>query len=299
MYRMTGFSLLVNDSITPAAAAISIRPTQNDITPIMVMHKEIASLDESRAAFVISGRVPVNVAKIIPIRIIKAHKKLSIAYLHSQIFYITYEFLIKKMPTGTGVMNVGVFTYIIIMKTEGSNKMRFLMSFLLYLSDVMIPLVIFCIVSYGLLQRVDVYSTFIKGARSGFFTVIKIMPTLVGLMTAVGILRASGFLDFLAGFIGKFTKYIGFPAELVPLTIIKMFSSSAATGLLLDIFKEFGTDSNIGKIASISMSCTETIFYTMSVYFLAAKVTKTRYTMSGALISTLAGLVVSVILGTG
>ena len=175
--------------------------------------------------------------------------------------------------------------------------MRFFMSFLLYLSEIIIPLIIFIIVSYGILQKVNVYSTFIKGARSGFFTVIKIMPTLIGLMTAVGVLRASGFLDFLANIIGKFTKYVEFPGELVPLTIVKMFSSSAATGLLLDIFKEYGTDSRIGLIASISMSCTETIFYTMSVYFLAAKVTKTRYTLSGALVSTLAGLVVSVMLG--
>ena len=175
--------------------------------------------------------------------------------------------------------------------------MRFFMSFLLYLSEIIIPLIIFIIVSYGILQKVNVYSTFIKGARSGFFTVIKIMPTLIGLMTAVGVLRASGFLDFLANIIVRFTKYVEFPGELVPLTIVKMFSSSAATGLLLDIFKEYGTDSRIGLIASISMSCTETIFYTMSVYFLAAKVTKTRYTLSGALVSTLAGLVVSVMLG--
>lgn len=163
----------------------------------------------------------------------------------------------------------------------------------------MIPLVIFLIVSYGLIQKVNVYSTFIKGAKSGFFTVIKIMPTLVGLMVAVGILRASGFLDFLADIIGRFTKYIGFPGELVPLTIVKMFSSSAATGLLLDIYKEYGTDSRLGLIASISMSCTETIFYTMSVYFMAAKVTKTRYTLAGALLATVAGLAASVVLGTG
>ena len=163
----------------------------------------------------------------------------------------------------------------------------------------MIPFVIFLIVSYGLLQKVNVYSTFIKGAKSGFFTVIKIMPTLVGLMVAVGILRASGFLDFLADIIGRFTKHIGFPGELVPLTIVKMFSSSAATGLLLDIYKEYGTDSRLGLIASISMSCTETIFYTMSVYFMAAKVTKTRYTLAGALLATVAGLAASVVLGTG
>ena len=128
-------------------------------------------------------------------------------------------------------------------------------------------------------------------------TVVKIMPTMVGLMVAVGVLRASGFLEFLAQMIGKVTQYIGFPGELVPLTIVKMFSSSAATGLLLDVYKEYGTDSYLGLVASISMSCTETIFYTMSVYFMTAKVTKTRYTLPGALLATLAGLVASVVLG--
>ena len=170
------------------------------------------------------------------------------------------------------------------------------MKLLLFMTDFIVPLVIFGIISYGILMEVNVYDTFIKGAKSGFFTVIKIMPTLVGLMVAVGILRASGFLDFISEIIGKFTGSIGFPGELVPLTVVKMFSSSAATGLLLDLFKESGTASYIGLIGSISMSCTETIFYTMSVYFMTAKVTKTRYTLTGALLSTLAGLVASVVL---
>ncbi len=170
------------------------------------------------------------------------------------------------------------------------------MKFFLYITDLIVPLVIFVIVSYGIMMRVNAYDTFIKGAKSGFFTVIKIMPTLVGLMVAVGILRASGFLDFLSELIGNFTAYIGFPGELVPLTVVKMFSSSAATGLLLDAFKEYGTDSYIGLVASISMSCTETIFYTMSVYFMTAKVTKTRYTLTGAMAATFAGLAASVVL---
>lgn len=170
------------------------------------------------------------------------------------------------------------------------------MDFLLFMSDFIVPLVIFGVVSYGILMGINVYDTFIKGAKSGFFTVIKIMPTLVGLMVAVGILRASGFLDFLSAGLGRVTEYIGFPGDLVPLTVVKMFSSSAATGLLLDLFKEYGTDSYIGLIASISMSCTETIFYTMSVYFMTAKVTKTRYTLTGALLATFAGLAASVIL---
>ena len=170
------------------------------------------------------------------------------------------------------------------------------MQFFLYITDFIVPFIILAIVTYGILMRTNVYDNFIKGAKSGFFTVIKIMPTLIGLMVAVGILRASGFLDFLSSIIGHFTAYIGFPGELVPLTIVKMFSSSAATGLLLDIFKEYGTDSRLGLIASISMACTETIFYTMSVYFMTAKITKTRYTLTGALLATLAGLAASVLI---
>lgn len=170
------------------------------------------------------------------------------------------------------------------------------MKLFLYISDFIVPFLILAIVAYGVLKGTNVYDNFIKGARSGFSTVIKIMPTLIGLMVGVGILRASGFLDFISRIIGMFTEQLGFPGELVPLTIVKMFSSSAATGLLLDIFKEFGTDSRLGLIASISMSCTETIFYTMSIYFMTAKVTKTRYTLAGALISTFAGLAASVVL---
>jgi len=168
------------------------------------------------------------------------------------------------------------------------------MSFLLYISDLIVPAVILGIVTYGLSKRINVYDTFIKGAKKGFFTVIKIMPTLIGLMAAVGILRASGFLNFLAEIMGKFTIYIGFPSQLVPLTIVRMFSSSAATGLLLDLFKEYGTDSRIGLIASVMMCCTETIFYTMSVYFMTAGIKKTRYTLTGALLATMAGVAASV-----
>lgn len=170
------------------------------------------------------------------------------------------------------------------------------MKILLYIADLIVPMVIFLVVGYGIMMRVNVYDSFVKGAKDGFSTVIKIMPTLIGLMVAVGILRASGFLDCLSELISGAMKYVGFPSELVPLTVVKMFSSSAATGLLLDAYKEYGTDSYIGLVASISMSCTETIFYTMSVYFMTAKVTKTRYTLTGALLATFAGLVASAVL---
>lgn len=170
------------------------------------------------------------------------------------------------------------------------------MDFLVATSTYIIPLIIFFIVGYGVLNKTDVYDVFVEGAKDGMKTVWNIAPTLIGLMVAVGVLRTSGFLDFLSELIAPLSEGIGFPSELVPLTLVKMFSSSAATGLLLDVFKEFGTDSYVGLIASILLSCTETIFYTMSIYFLTAKITKTRWTLQGALLATLAGVITSVII---
>lgn len=168
------------------------------------------------------------------------------------------------------------------------------MKILVFLSDVTIPILIFCIVAYGILNKQQVYEEFIDGAKDGFHTVIGIMPTLIGLMVAVGVLRASGLLEFVAEIFAHVTTRIGFPAELLPLTVVKMFSSSAATGLLLDIYKQYGADSLLGRMGSIMMGSTETIFYTMSVYFMSVKIKKSRYTLAGALLATLAGTAASV-----
>ena len=170
------------------------------------------------------------------------------------------------------------------------------MQILSNLSDILIPALIFYIVGCGVIAKVKVYEEFVAGAKSGLKTVAQIMPTLIGLMVAVGVLRASGFMTFLGGLVGKLTERIGLPAEVVPLVFVKMFSSSAATGLVLDIFKTHGTDSYIGILTSILMSCTETIFYTMSVYFLTAKVSKTGWTLPGALFSMLVSLIMSMIM---
>ena len=172
------------------------------------------------------------------------------------------------------------------------------MQFMLYISRYMIPFLILYIVGYGILMKVPVYDSFVTGARDGMKTVAGIVPTLIGLMTATGVLRASGFLEFisqmLAGAVGGMSSV--FPPELIPLTVLRMFSSSAATGLLLDLYKEYGTDSRIGMTASLMMCCTETIFYTMSVYFMTAGIRKTRHTLAGALLATAAGIAASVVL---
>ena len=170
------------------------------------------------------------------------------------------------------------------------------MNFLYYISDCMIPFVILYLVGYGMCKKVNIFDEFIEGAKDGFLTVYKIMPTLIGLMVGVGILRESGFMEWFAGLLSTVVAFLHFPAELFSLFIVKMFSSSAATGLLLDVYKTYGTDSYLGTLASVLMSCSETIFYTMSVYFMTAKVTKSRYTLAGALVATFAGAAASIFL---
>ena len=112
-------------------------------------------------------------------------------------------------------------------------------------------------------------------------------------MVAVGMLRASGALDILSNLIAPLTEPLGYPTAAVPLTIMRLVSSSASTGLLLDIFETYGPDSFIGRFVSVMMSCTETIIYTMSIYCMHVKITKTKHTLTGALIANLAGIILS------
>ncbi len=167
---------------------------------------------------------------------------------------------------------------------------------IVWLSKIMIPLVVGYIIAFGLIARRPVFEDFLIGAKEGMKTVVGILPTLIGLMTAVGVLRASGFLMALGQWLSVPAGWIHFPEELVPLTLVRMISNSAAIGLVLDIFKEYGPDSALGMAASVLMSSTETVFYCISVYFGSVNVIKTRYTIPGALLATAAGIAASIFL---
>lgn len=162
-----------------------------------------------------------------------------------------------------------------------------------FISDMMIPLLFVYIIFYGYSKRVNIYDSFVEGAKDGFKVVLDILPTLIGLMVAVGVLNASGTLELITQLIEPIADLVGYPAEVVPLTFMRLVSSSASTGLLLDLFKTYGPDSFTGRFVSVMMSCTETVFYTMSVYFMAIKVTRTRYTLAGALVANFAGILTS------
>lgn len=171
-----------------------------------------------------------------------------------------------------------------------------MIEFISFLSGAIIPIMILYIVGMGLLSKVNIFDVFARGAMDGLKMVVKLTPTLIGLLVAVGMFRESGLLSFLCEKISGIVEVINFPVELVPLSVVKMVSSSAANGLLFDIFEEFGCDSFLGLSAGIIMCSTETILYCISVYFSATSVTKTRWTLVGGLAANVAGIVASVII---
>lgn len=171
------------------------------------------------------------------------------------------------------------------------------MSILLTISKYAIPTVICYIVLYGIIKKVPVYEAFLSGVMDGFKMVADLAPTLIGLLVAVGIFRSSGCLSLLCSIFSPITNALGIHPEILPVAIVRIFSSSAATGMTLDIFDTWGTDSVVGNTVSILMSSTETVFYTMSVYFLSINVTKTRWTLAGALFASIAGVIISIMLG--
>lgn len=172
------------------------------------------------------------------------------------------------------------------------------MKLILEVSNLLIPLFILYIILFGMAKKVKVYDAFVKGAKDGLLIVYHLAPTLIGLLVGTGVLRESGALDALANMLTPLGAIFNVPKEVIPLMVVKLFSGSAATGLLLDIYRIFGPDSYIGTLASILMSCTETVLYCMSVYFMSVNVTKSRWTLAGGLLSTFAGLIMSVILAS-
>ena len=170
------------------------------------------------------------------------------------------------------------------------------MKFLVTLSDFLVPTVMFLIVVYGLIHKVDVFQSFVDGAKEGINVVLSILPTLVALMLGIAMLRTSGALDALVRLLSPLVSFSNFPTEVIPVALMRTVSSSASTGLILDIFKNYGPDSFIGRLVSIMFGCTESIFYTMSVYFMSIKIKNSRYTVVGALLASLVGITMSYLL---
>lgn len=157
--------------------------------------------------------------------------------------------------------------------------------------DLLIPLLMIIIAVFALAKKQDVYSALLDGGLDGLKLLLSIAPALVVLLTAVYMLRASGAIDLLTRLLAPVSRVFGIPAETLPLVLLRPFSGSAALAVGADLMAVYGVDSPIGRTAAVMLGSTETTFYTISVYFGAAGVKKTRYAIPAALIADLTGFV--------
>ncbi len=159
--------------------------------------------------------------------------------------------------------------------------------------DLLIPLLMIAISVFAMAKKQDVYSALLDGGLDGLKLLVTIAPALVMLLTAVHMLRASGAIDLMTKWLAPITAYIGIPAETLPLVLLRPFSGSAALAVGADLMMTYGVDSPIGRTAAVMLGSTETTFYTISVYFGAAGIRKTRYAIPAALIADFTGFVMA------
>ncbi|ANW98534.1 spore maturation protein [Thermoclostridium stercorarium subsp. thermolacticum DSM 2910] len=167
--------------------------------------------------------------------------------------------------------------------------------FMSWISKSAIPALIIIILLSGIIKKVPVFDTFLEGAREGLETTVRILPVLVGIMLGIEILSSSGALDMIVHLLKPLAAFLKIPEEILPMAIIRPISGSASLGLLKKQLEEYGPDSLIGRTLSVIMGSTETIFYTITVYYGAIGVKKTRYTLWVSLIAAFAGLISAVV----
>ncbi len=163
------------------------------------------------------------------------------------------------------------------------------------LSDWMLPLLMLVIVSLGLGRGVKVYEAFIASAKEGFHTAVMIIPYLVAIIVAIGIFRASGAMEALVALLGTFTGKLGFPAEALPMALIRPLSGSGALAVMTETMKTYGPDSFVGYLVSVINGSTETTFYVLALYFGSVQVRVLRHTLIACVAADLVGIIGSAV----
>jgi spore maturation protein B len=162
-------------------------------------------------------------------------------------------------------------------------------------TDFLIPGVIAVIIAVGLIKKVDVFGEFVDGASEALKSGMSVLPALVALMTAIGMFRASGALGAITAFLSPAARALGFPPEVLPLALIRPISGSGAIAVFDSILTEVSPDSFAGRVASVIMGASETTFYTIAVYFGAAKIKKPRNALCASLTADFTAFVVSAV----
>ena len=163
-----------------------------------------------------------------------------------------------------------------------------------YISSLAIPLTMMIIILYGLKEKKKTFDVFLSGAKEGIEIVVKMLPTLLGLFLAIGLLRSSGIIDFIVDLLTPLTELIKFPSQVMPLALLRPISGSASMAVAVNIMNNYGVDTLVGMITSVIMGSTETTLYTIDIYTSCVRIKKTRGVLFAALAADIAGMVISV-----
>ena len=161
-------------------------------------------------------------------------------------------------------------------------------------TDIVLPFVVTFIVGFALYKKVDVFSVFTEGAKEGIKTAAAILPALCFMMTAVSMIKESGFLDALTGLAAPVAEWLGFPPEILPLAFLRPFSGSGALAYYEELLNSVEAGSFSERVASVLMGGSETTFYTVAVYYGAAGIKNGRNTVPAALSADIAAAILSV-----
>ncbi len=160
-------------------------------------------------------------------------------------------------------------------------------------TDLILPLIITFIIAYGLIKKVNIMDSFIKGATENLKTIADIFPSILLLMVTIGMFSSSGCIELITKLLSPVTTFLGFPEECVPLAILRPLSGSGALSMFDSVLSQNSPDSFAGRVASVLMGSTETTFYTLSVYYSACKVKPTKKIVFCALFADLVGFIMS------
>lgn len=165
------------------------------------------------------------------------------------------------------------------------------------ISPWILPLLMIGFLGFGVVRRVRVYEVFVEGAKEGFQVALRIIPYLVAILVAVGMFRASGAMTAVVGWIGRWTGYIGLPAEALPMALMRPLSGSGAYGIMASILKDpaVGPDTYTGYLVSTLQGSTETTFYVLAVYYGAVQIKRIRHTLAAGLTADLCGLIFAIV----
>lgn len=161
------------------------------------------------------------------------------------------------------------------------------------MTDYIVPLILFLAAAFALRKKENAYDIMLQGAQEGLRLLFSLLPALILLLTAVHMLRASGAVEMISGILAPLFSLFGIPPETAMLVLIRPISGSAALAVGAELMAEYGVDSLVGRTAAVMLGSTETTFYTISVYFGAAGIKNTRYTVPAALFADFVGFFVA------